>query len=136
MNDDREKTSSKTPLFLTPVPCGFPSPAQDYLEDNLDLNKKLIDRPAATFFVHAQGNSMWPSISDGDLLVVDRSKEAISNSVIMAVLDGEFTIKRMIKQGEKIVLSPDNKKYQPILIHPDSDFEVWGVVTYNIHSLR
>ncbi len=119
------------------VSAGFPSPAGDYLESPLDLNELLIPHPAATFFVRAQGESMsGAGIQDGDLLVVDRSLDAHSNDIVIATLEGEFTVKRFVKRSGTIQLLPANKAYPPLTIEPDRDFAIWGVVTYVVHKTR
>ena len=124
------------PLFLARVSAGFPSPADDYLEDRLDLNRHLVKHPAATFFVRASGDSMiGAGIHSGDILVVDRSLEPGNNNVVIAVINGELTVKRIMKTGGKLLLVPDNSRYRPIEIRDGMEFEVWGVVTSVIHTL-
>ena len=124
------------PLFLERVSAGFPSPADDYMEDRLDLNRYLVKHPAATFFVRASGDSMiGAGIHSGDILVVDRSLESGNNSVVIAVINGELTVKRITKSRGKLFLLPDNESYRPIEIRDGMEFEVWGVVTTVIHAL-
>ena len=124
------------PLFQTRVAAGFPSPADDFIETSLNLHTHLVKHPAATFFVRASGDSMIETgIFDGDLLVVDRSLEVINDKVIIAAIDGQLTVKRFLKKRGKIFLIPENKKYQPIEVYPNNNFEVWGVVTHVIHPL-
>ncbi len=124
------------PVFLGRLPAGFPSPADDYIEGKLDLNRHLIKHPAATFFVRVTGDSMiGAGIHSGDLLVVDRSLEAADRHVVVAVLDGELTVKRLFKQHGVLRLLPENLNYQPIEISGQHTFEIWGVVTSVIHSL-
>ena len=124
------------PVFLGRLPAGFPSPADDYIEGKLDLNRHLIKHPAATFFVRVTGDSMiGAGIHSGDLLVVDRSLEAADRHVVVAVLDGELTVKRLFKQQGVLRLLPENLNYQPIEISGQHAFEIWGVVTSVIHSL-
>jgi DNA polymerase V len=124
------------PLFESRVPAGFPSPAADYEEDRLDLNRYLIRHPAATFFVRAVGDSMiGAGIHCGDLLVVDRSLEPKDKSVVIAVVDGELTVKRIRIERRKITLEPENESYSARQITEDADFQVWGVVTSVIHNL-
>lgn len=124
------------PLFLNPVQAGFPSPAEDYIERKLDLNEHLIEHPAATFFVRVEGDSMLGAgIHKGDILIVDRSLEAVNGRIIIAVLNGEFTVKRLKKDGDAIYLVPENPKFPKIQIEPSWDFQVWGVVTYVIHNV-
>ena len=125
------------PLFSTRISAGFPSPADDYIENALDLNEHLIKHPAATFFVRVTGESMTGAgISSGDMLIVDRSVTAVNGSIIVALLNGEFTVKRLVKRGSAIHLYPENPVYEPIEITKGSEFEVWGVVIHVIHSVR
>ena len=129
-------TRYKLPVFLGRLPAGFPSPADDYLEGKLDLNRHLIKHPAATFFVRVTGDSMiGAGIHSGDLLVVDRSLEPADKNVVVAVLDGELTVKRLFKQNEVLRLLPENLNYQPIEITAQQTVEIWGVVTSVIHAL-
>lgn len=124
------------PVFLGRLAAGFPSPADDYIEGRLDLNRHLIKHPAATFFVRVSGDSMIDAgIHSGDLLVVDRSLDAVDGNVIVAALDGELTVKRLSKRGEILRLLPANSDYQPIEILAQQTFEIFGVVTNVIHSL-
>jgi DNA polymerase V len=124
------------PLFLARVSAGFPSPADDYLDGRLDLNQHLVKHPAATFFVRASGDSMiGAGIHSGDILVVDRSLEPGTNSVVIAVINGDLTVKRILRTGGKLYLAPENPRYRPIEIREGMEFEVWGVVTNVIHSL-
>lgn len=129
------KTSCPLPLFLASVKAGFPSPADDFLEKKLDLNEHLIRHPAATFFVRVDGDSMQGAgIGRGDILIVDRSLEAGDGRIVVAVINGEFTVKRIrLREGE-VFLEPENPRYASIRISPESDFQVWGVVTYVIHQ--
>jgi DNA polymerase V len=123
-------------LFEAEVPAGFPSPAADYEQDQLDLNKHLVRNPAATFFVRVAGDSMTGAgIHHGDLLVVDRSLEPQDKSVVIAVLNGELTVKRIRIKNRKIILEPENNNYSAQEIGEDTEFEVWGVVTNVIHKL-
>ncbi|MFA6471200.1 MAG: translesion error-prone DNA polymerase V autoproteolytic subunit [Candidatus Latescibacterota bacterium] len=123
------------PLFLTRVPAGFPSPADDYMEGNLDLNAHLIKHPAATFFVRAVGDSMKDTgIHTGDILIVDRSLEAADGTIVIAAINGELTIKRISKNGGALFLVSGNVEFAPIPIREGMDFAVWGVVTSVIHE--
>jgi len=125
------------PVYLSDISAGFPSPADDYIDNVIDLNKELIGNPSATFCVRVQGDSMIDAnINDGDILVVDRSITAQSNHIVLAILDGEFTVKRFLLKNNIGFLVPENKKYTPIQIFPETDFEVWGVVTYIIHKAQ
>jgi DNA polymerase V len=129
-------TKYRQSLFEAKVPAGFPSPAADYEEDKLDLNRYLIKNPAATFFVRVTGYSMMGAgIYSGDLLVVDRSLEPRDKSVVIAVIDGELTVKRIRIGKKKITLEPENENYSVQQITEDTDFQVWGVVTNVIHAL-
>jgi DNA polymerase V len=123
-------------FFEAGVPAGFPSPAADYEENKLDLNRYLIKNPAATFFVRVSGDSMvGAGIHSGDLLVVDRSLEPRDKNVVIAVTDGELTVKRIRIRKRKITLEPENENYSVRQISEDTEFEVWGVVTSVIHAL-
>lgn len=127
----------KISFFQSPVSAGFPSPAEDTIEKTLDLNELLIEHPAATFFVRVQGSSMKDAhILDGDVLIVDRAKKAISGSIVVAILNGEFTVKRIEKKGETVWLVPENRKFPPTEINSEMEFQVWGVVTYVIHKIQ
>ena len=124
------------PLYLSRIKAGFPSPAEDYLDKKLDLNDHLIKHPASTFCVKVKGDSMvGAGINSGDILIVDRSLEPKDKRIIVAVVDGEFTVKRISKMGEKLSLLSENPKYDPIAIKDGMDFEVWGVVVHVIHSV-
>jgi len=121
----------RLPFFLSKVPAGFPSPAEDYVEKTLDLND-FITHPAATFFVQADGVSMTGAgIYPGDLLIVDRSVQAKHRSIVIAVVNGDMTVKRLVKKGEKWFLQPENPKF-PTIEMKEGD-EIWGVV---INSMR
>jgi len=123
-------------LFETRVSAGFPSPAADYEEDKLDLNEHLIKHPAATFFVRTIGDSMvGAGIHCGDLLVVDRSLEPRDKSIVIAVVNGDLTVKRIRIKKKKITLEPENETYSVQEINENMEFEVWGVVTNVIHTL-
>lgn len=124
------------PLYAHSVSAGFPSPADDYMETKLDLNDYLIKRPAATFFVKASGDSMQGAgIYDGDILIVDRSIEARNGKVIIAAVDGQLTVKRLVIKNGKSWLWPENLKYPPIEICDENNIVIWGVVTNVVHSL-
>jgi DNA polymerase V len=123
-------------LFDAAVPAGFPSPAADYEQEKLDLNRHLVSNPAATFFVKVAGDSMiGAGIHHGDLLVVDRSLEPRDKSVVIAVLNGELTVKRIRIKGRKVTLEPENDNYTSQEVTADTAFEVWGIVTSVIHRL-
>jgi DNA polymerase V len=125
------------PIFLCPISAGFPSPADDFLERTLDLNEVVITHPAATFYLRVSGNSMkHAAICDGDILVVDRAKTPVNNSIIVACLNGEFTVKRLCLKGEAVYLLPENPAYTSVRVNEEMDFLIWGVVTYCIHRVR
>ena len=133
---DNELTTKTTPMFTEQVAAGFPSPADDYLEGNLDLNKYLIQHPVATYFVRVTGDSMiGAGIHSGDILIVDRSLEPSNRRVVIAIVNGELTVKRLIRKNGKVILMPENERFQPIEIKDETDLEVWGVVTSVIHGL-
>jgi len=123
------------PLYTSRIAAGFPSPADDHLEAPLDLNEHLVKHPAATFVVRVDGDSMTGAgIHDGDLLVVDRSLEAKSGSIVVAVVNGEMTVKRLLIDRKRIRLVPENQAYKPIEIGDFSELVVWGVVAHVIRS--
>lgn len=123
------------PLFLEKISAGFPSPAQDYVEQRLDLNQLCIKRPAATYFVRVAGDSMIEAgIYPEDLLVVDRSITAQARDIVIASLNGEFTVKEL--ELNPLRLIPKNQNYQTMLINDTDDFEIFGVVTNIIRSIK
>ncbi len=131
--ENPEKVS--VPIFTSRVQAGFPSPADDHLEDTLDLNVHLIQNKDATFFVKAQGESMIDAgIYPGNILIVDRSITAKSGKIVIAVIDGEFTVKRLHKYGGKITLRAENPNFKDIHIDKDSELIIWGVVTSVINQ--
>ncbi|ELD5979715.1 translesion error-prone DNA polymerase V autoproteolytic subunit [Salmonella enterica] len=122
------------PLFSEKVPCGFPSPAQDYVEDRLDLNKLLIKHPSATYFIKVGGESMHGAgISDGDLLVVDRSLSAIHGDIVIAAVSGEFTVKEL-RTHPYLQLVPHHHDYSAISFQNADELEIFGVVTFSIKA--
>lgn len=115
------------------VRAGFPSPAQSYMENAIDLNRDLVHHPESTFYARVVGDSMIDAaLHEGDILVVDRSVEAQDGDIAVCVVDGEFTVKRLSVKADGIVLVPANADYQPIRVGEADRFEVWGVVTYVI----
>ena len=125
----------KIPLFETRVSAGFPSPAVVFYEKAIDLNELLISYAAATFFVRVKGTSMIDAgIREGDVLIVDRSINPENNHIVIAMLDGEFTVKRLKQRNGKTFLEPANKECSSIEIKESQELIVWGVVTYVIHS--
>ena len=128
-------TSKHCPLYASRVSAGFPSPADDYLESTLDLNEHLIKRPASTFFVRAEGDSMTGrGIYDGDLLIVDRSIKSRNGLVVIAAIHGELTCK--VLDTKRRLLVPANRRYSPIPITEDCGFTVEGIVTASIRYQR
>ena len=126
----------KIPLYESRVAAGFPSPASEYEEGRIDLNSLLIRHPAATFLVRVQGDSMLNvGIHPGDLLIVDRSLQAAHGRIIVAVVDGELTVKRLSKEGDQVTLMPENPAFPPMPILENQDFMIWGVVTNVVHDL-
>ncbi|CAO96498.1 translesion error-prone DNA polymerase V autoproteolytic subunit [Erwinia tasmaniensis] len=126
--------SSTLPLFTERVPCGFPSPAQDYVEDRLDLNTLLIAHPGATYFIKVSGESMTGAgIGDGDLLVVDRSLSARHGDIVIAAVAGEFTVKEL-RTHPSLQLVPHNDSYSPMTFHNAEELEIFGVVTFSVKS--
>ncbi len=124
------------PLFSDAVPAGFPSPATDYCERKLDLNELCIKKPAATYFVRAEGDSMIEAgIFPGDVLVVDRSINASHGDIVIASYNGELLIKKL-ETSPTTRLVPMNSQHEPIVVPEDTDLEIFGVATTVIHSLR
>ena len=124
------------PLCLAPVEAGFPTPTPDDVDRKLDLHAHLVRNPAATFFVYAHGDSMREAgIHDGDLLIVDRSAPAAHNKVVIVALDGELTVKRLVRRSGRVLLIPENPDYPSIDITEHEHVHVWGVVTCVIHKL-
>lgn len=123
-------------MLERPVPAGFPSPAADFAEGRLNLDEHLIEHREATFFVRVRGNSMRGfGINDGDLLVVDRALDPADRSVVIAVIDGEFTIKQLCRLPGGILLRAGNPGHGDILVGPEQDLAVWGVVRWSIHKV-
>lgn len=124
------------PFVLDYISAGFPSAADDYVENQLDLNKFLIQHPSATFFIRVEGDSMINAgIHSGDLLIVDRAVEVRHGRIVVAQIDGEFTVKRIEYVGAHVYLVPENKNYKRKRITDQMSFDVWGVVTFVIHSV-
>jgi DNA polymerase V len=124
------------PLFFVPISAGFPSPAEDYVQEQLDLHRLLVRNQAATFFLKVRGDSMsGAGISDGDLLVVDRSRPAETGKVVIAAWEGELTVKRLRVRDGRVFLVPDNPGYPEFDVTDSEGTVIWGVVTYVIHKL-
>jgi DNA polymerase V len=133
---DATTPSAKIPLFTSHVSAGFPSPADDYIEKRLDLNDLVIKNNASTFFVKVSGVSMLDAgIHDTDILVVDKSKTPHNNSIVIAVLNGELTVKRLRKIKKRLYLVPENNDFEKIEITEEMEFVIWGVVTTVVHPV-
>lgn len=126
-----------TPLLLADaVSAGFPSPAQDCQEGRIDLNRELVLHPESTFCVRVRGQSMIDAnLQEGDILVVDRSLEAVSGTIAVCMLDGEFLVKRLLVEKSGVTLVAENPAYPPLMVRPEQDFEVWGVVVWAIRHV-
>lgn len=132
---------TEEPLFLTlsdsPVHAGFPSPADDFIESRLDLNRALIKNPSSTFYAKVKGESMTgDGVNDGDLLVIDKSITPYQNCLAVCFLNGEFTLKRVKIDGEVIWLVPSNEKFKPIKVDKENEFTIWGIVAYIVKKVR
>jgi DNA polymerase V len=126
----------KIPFIKDGVSAGFPSPATDFMENNIDLNKELSENPEATFYIKVKGNSMIDAgINDKDVLVVDRSLEPRNNKIAICFIDGEFTVKRIRLEKDCMYLMPENPNYQPIKVTEENQLIIWGIVTYVIKAL-
>ena len=122
------------PFFSARVPAGFPSPAQDYVEDRLDLNRLAVRHPSATYFIKVSGDSMiGAGIGDGDLLVVDRSLNAEHGDIVVASVAGEFTVKEL-QTRPVLRLLPHNARYQPITFQSEEELQIFGVVTHTLKT--
>lgn len=118
------------------ISAGFPSPANDFLDLSIDLNKVLVKNPSATFYGRVKGNSMVNAgMNDGDLLVIDKSLEPKDGKIAVCFIDGEFTIKRIKIEKKKCFLMPANEDYKPIEVKAENDFIIWGIVTTIIKSV-
>ena len=125
----------KIPLLTDSVSAGFPSPADDYTEENIDLNEHLISNPFSTFFLRVKGDSMINAgIKDKDLIIVDKSLTTRPGNIIIAMIDGEFTIKRLSIKNNELYLKAENHNYPDFRFKNHIDIQIWGVVIYSIHS--
>ncbi len=131
-------TTLELPYASGGIQAGFPSPAQDYISESIDLNRELIEHPAATFFARVRGDSMADEgITEDDILVIDRSIEPEHGDLAVCCLDGEFTLKRLcFASNKRLLLMPSNRRYRPIEISPERSFSVWGIVLYTIKPNR
>lgn len=128
---DEADAAAAVPLAQSPVHAGFPSPADDFLEGALDLNGLVVKHPEATFFARVEGDSMQDEgIAEGDILVVDKAEEPFDGCLAVAYVDGEFTLKRVRMEQDRLLLVPANPKYPPIEITAENDFALWGVVRW------
>ncbi len=131
-----KQTQQELPIFVARIAAGFPSPAEDYIDKKLDLNEYLIRHPSATFLVRVEGSSMVDAgIHSGDILIVDRALEPVDDKIVIAVVDGELTVKRIRKIKNRLYLAAENPEFSPIEITSEMNFEVWGVVSYVIHAV-
>lgn len=122
--------------LLEGIHAGFPSPAADFIDISIDLNKHLIKHPSATFYARTKGDSMKDAgIFDGDLLIVDKSIDPVDGKIAICYIDGEFTVKRIKKENDELWLMPANKAYQPIRMQEGNNLMIWGIVTHVIKSL-
>jgi len=118
------------------ISAGFPSPADDFKEGRISLDRELVKNDDATFYAKVSGDSMINAgLSNGDLIVIDRSLNPEHNKIAVCFIDGDFTIKRIIKKGVDLYLKPENKNYKPIKIDEENQLQIWGIVTYVIKSL-
>lgn len=131
----RPQTALRRPLLGSIIPAGFPSPAQDYIEESLDLNELLVAHPSATYFMRVEGFSMTGAgIFPGDILIVDRALEPTHKRIVIAIVDGELTVKRLWLEKNKWYLMPENPDFPMIEITKDMEFTIWGVVIYSLHK--
>lgn len=129
-------TRLSLPFVDEGIAAGFPSPAQDYMDLSLDLNKELIKHPSATFYGRVKGTSMKDAgIDDGDILVIDRSLEYRDGMTAVCFIDGEFTVKKLKLENQKVYLIPANDDFEPIEITEENEFIVWGIVTFVIKKM-
>ena len=122
--------------YLQGISAGFPSPAMDFVDISIDLNRHLIKHPSATFYGRVKGDSMKDAgITEGDLLIIDKSIEPTDGKIAVCYVDGEFTLKRIKIEKDEVWLMPANEKYKPIVVTKDNDLRVWGVVTHIIKAV-
>ncbi|WP_347156915.1 LexA family protein [Pontibacter chitinilyticus] len=127
----------EVPLVSSYVAAGFPSPADDYMVEAMNLQRMLIHNPASTYLVRVQGNSMEDArLYDGDVLVVDRSLKPGEGHIIIGIVNGEFTVKRLVYQEGKRYLQPANDQYLPLELTEGMDFQPWGVVVWSLHKVQ
>lgn len=132
---EKKVKNHRIPLYMAKVPAGSPSFLEDHVDDYIDLNEFCVRDPEDTFMVMATGDSMRDAnIKAGDVLIVDRSLEPVSGNIVIAVVDGNLTVKRLHKTSKSITLKPENDKYEPIKITSKNTLHIWGVVTHIIHK--
>lgn len=130
-------SSHQIPYFSSGISAGFPSPAEDFKENRISLDKELINDAEATFFARVNGDSMvGAGMNDGDLLVIDKSIEPYDGCIAVCFIDGDFTVKRIKKEKNCVILVPENPKYEPIEINGENTLVIWGVVTYVIKNIQ
>lgn len=124
------------PFVENGISAGFPSPADDFLDISIDLNKEFVKNPSTTFYGRVKGDSMINAgLSSGDLLIIDKSLEPIDNKIAVCFIDGEFTVKRIKIEKDIVWLVAENENYKPIKVTSDNDFLIWGIVTTVIKSV-
>lgn len=133
----KKKITKLIPLMSTPVKAGFPNPAEDAQGIALDLNELVVKHPASTFYLRVEGDSMVGSgVVNGDIVAVDKSLEPKTGDIVVAAVDGDFTLKHLKRQGQQAWLVAANPDYPPIALHEAADAVIWGVVTFVIHKTR
>ena len=133
----RKLSPLSLPIANESISAGFPSPADDYLDIGIDLNEQLIRNPESTFFLRVSGHSMTNAgINDGDLVIIDRSIDPTPAHIVVAIVEGNFTLKRLTLRDEKLYLEAANSDYSPIDITLYQDVQIWGVAIYSIHNLK
>ena len=124
-------------LINAGISAGFPSPADDFKEIRISLDKELVKNKESTFYARVSGNSMEDAgLSDGDMIIIDKSLIPQNNKIAVCFLDGEFTIKRVVKRNNNLYLKPENKNYEEILISEDNELMIWGIVTYVVKCVN
>lgn len=124
------------PYISSGISAGFPSPALDFIDLSIDLNRHLVKHPSSTFYGRVKGDSMKDAgIHDGDLLVIDKSLEPVNDKIAVCYIDGEFTLKRILIEAKCCWLMPANEKYKPIRVSEENDFMIWGIVTHVIKKM-
>ncbi len=128
--------TSSFPIVEEGIAAGFPSPAEDFKQPRISLDKELIDHPEATFFARVRGDSMINAgLADGDLLVIDKSLEPVHDKIAVCFIDGEFTVKRLNITSEGLFLAPENDHYHPIKVTEDNELVIWGIVIYVVKKV-